>query len=633
MSPFRRPRKHTLLAFLSAVILGIGSIGGAAAQTPSADGDDKVTGQTYVRHDGGTDPGIEHCNDGATDEAADDDPDDADVDSNDGGNRRQGNEPYSVVDPTNPDAVFAGWNDYCLTDLGAGWQGFAYSLDAGETWTNSIVPGYPMDTSTEGMASPLFGTHTDAGDPIAAFDNDGNLFVGGISFNRVKPSNGDVYVATYDTDAHASGYPVDYLRTVVVGSGTPSEVIGGIFQDKPMLEVDRTGGDHDGNVYVCWSRFTGAGQNKVYFSRSTDSGATFSRPVAISRSQEVKGIQGCDIAIEADGDVYVTYRTFTSNPNFADGLAFSRSTDGGASFSRAELIRNITPYFPRDGARDCGDGAFICATEFVFHRVPLEPRVTADQTGELDGVYLTYNAIRPGSEVESDSSFASGDAGEVGQSLVYVVSTTDDGATWSDPIAVDPAATGHQFFPDIDALNGTIALVWQDNRTDDDYSVQFPIGNTLDDEDRPVSSGTDVVNTFVSYSTDGETFTPLGDPVSSESHQSAYEMFGSREIPFHGDYNWISLAARDDGSLFGYMSWTDNRDVVEGDDPRETTAEGGYDDNFDVLQCRVDLGAEPPDQVASGVPLARADAPFTGDNCGNAGGLDQNIYGTSITFP
>ena len=77
-----------------------------------------------------------------------------------------------------------------------------------------------------------------------------------------------------------------------------------------MLEVDRTGGANDGNVYVCWSRFTGAGQNKVYFSRSTDKGNTFSQPIAISRSQEIKSVQGCDIAIEADGDVYVTFRTF-----------------------------------------------------------------------------------------------------------------------------------------------------------------------------------------------------------------------------------------------------------------------------------------------------------------------------------
>ena len=59
------------------------------------------------------------------------------------------------------------------------------------------MPGYPQDTSAEGQASPLFGDHTDAGDPIAAFDSDGNLFVGGISFNRVQAHKGDVWVATY----------------------------------------------------------------------------------------------------------------------------------------------------------------------------------------------------------------------------------------------------------------------------------------------------------------------------------------------------------------------------------------------------------------------------------------------------
>jgi hypothetical protein len=150
--------------------------------------------------------------------------------------------------------VVAGWNDYCLTDLGTGWQGFAYSTDSGETWTDSLVPGYPQDTSGEGQASPLFGDHTDAGDPIAAFDNDGNLFVGGISFNREGPVNGDVWVATYGTQEGPNGYPVDYLRTRIVGEGTPTRGLGGgIFQDKPLLEVDRTAGQYDGNVYVCWS--------------------------------------------------------------------------------------------------------------------------------------------------------------------------------------------------------------------------------------------------------------------------------------------------------------------------------------------------------------------------------------------
>jgi hypothetical protein len=612
----------------------------ALGQTPSAEGDDQISGQTYVRHDGGTDAGIEHCNDESTQNDGETPaPGPTDSDTTDGGSRRQGNEPFTVIDPTNPDLVVAGWNDYCLTDLGAGWQGFAYSTDRGETWTDSIVPGYPQDTSQEGMESPLFGNHTDAGDPIAAFDNEGNLFVGGISFNRAGPINGDVYVATYLTDPHESGYPVDYERTRVVGRGTPSRNFFGIFQDKPMLEVDRTGGDHDGNVYVCWSRFTGFGQNRIQFSRSTDSGETFSRPISITNPGLVASVQGCDIAVEGDGDVYLTFRTFgDSSSHRANGLGFARSTDGGASFSTAELIRTITPYAPADPTRDCGDGPFECPTGFVFHRVPLEPRSTADQNSTDDGVFLTYNAINPDSVEPSDSSYSSAGGGQVGQSLVYVVESRDDGETWSEPVAVDPAPEGHQFFPDIDALDGTLAVIWQDNRTDGDYDVQFPIGNTLDADGNAISSGgslsdpdDDIVNSFIATSSTSTLSFGGSVQVSSEGHQSEYEMFGNRDIPFHGDYNWVSLARDTDGSLIGYASWQDNRNVVPGEDPRELDAQDGFDDGFDVLQCRDDLADSVEGLLDPEMPLARRDAPFGGDTCGNAGGLDQDIFGVSFT--
>jgi hypothetical protein len=591
-----------VLVATATIALALATAAPASAAVVYDGDDDRVTEQTWVRHDGGTDAAIDHCNDTATDPAADDDLNDADLDSNDGGSRRQNNEPYAVVDPTDPDVVVTGWNDYCLTDFDAGWQGFGFSNDAGESWTNSFVPGYPQDTSAEGMESPLFGQQAFAGDPIAAFDSDGNLFVGGIAFNRVGAINGDVYVATYAAEDQPQGYPVDYLRTRVVGVGTPSRNFVGIFQDKPMLEVDRTGGDHDGNVYVCWSRFTGFGQNKLYFSRSTDMGQTFSRPIALSRSEEVLSVQGCDIAVEADGDVYVTYRTFGGGGT-QTGLAFNRSTDGGVSFSRSRLIRPITPYAPNDGTRDCGDGPFECPSGFVFARIPLEPRVTADQTGELPGVFLTYNEIEPGSTEPSETSYSSAGAGMVGQSLVYVVSTTNNGATWSAPTPVDPAAEGHQFFPDVDALAGHLAVVWQDSRTDDCYDVQLPMGN------RPnaTSCGTDIVNTFVATG-DGSTFDPSAQ-VSDVAHQPEYEMFGDRDIPFQGDYNWISLAERDDGSLFGYFAWTDNRDVVEGTDPREAVQDG-----FDVRQCRTETD---PDV-------------FGPDTCANAGGLNQQIYGNSL---
>lgn len=621
-------------AAASAVIAGLTLP--AAAQTPSTDGDDQVSGQSYVRHDGGTDRGIAHCNDGAT--AADGETAPGvpgDSDGTDGGGSRQGNEPYSVIDPTEPRHVFAGWNDYCLSDLAAGWQGFAFSVDGGETWIDSIVPGYPQDTSVEGMASPLFGDHTDAGDPIAAFDSSGNLFVGGISFNRAAPANGDVYVATYGTTP-AGALPVDYLRTRIVGRGTPSAVQGGIFQDKPILEVDRTGGANAGNVYVCWSRFTGAGQNRIQFSRSIDSGATFSRPISLT-NPGLASVQGCDIAIEGDGDVYVTMRTFADgSAQRSNGLAFARSTNGGRSFADARMIRSITPYAPADPTRDCGDGPFVCEGKFVFHRVPLEPRATADQSTSGNGVFLVYNEIDPTTVVASTSTYASAGGSSVGQSQVYVVSSRNDGRGWSNPVAVDEQVAGHQFFPDIDALNGQLAVVWQDNRVDDDYSVQLPVGNVIgpngpvSSDETPDDAEATIVNTYVASSSTATVDFDDAVAVSRVGHQPQLEMFGNRDVPFQGDYNWISLADDGAGGLVGYTTWTDNRNVVPGDDPREQD----IDDGFDVLQCRDDLATAQPVGLFSGdVPLSRRDAPFGGDTCGNAGGLDQDIFGSSFTLP
>lgn len=594
-----------MLVLVLVLALTPSAASGAASVTAGTD-DDQVTGMVFVRHDGGWDAAMLECNGTATD-ATPADPLDGDADPNDGGSARQGNEPYVVVDPTNPNFLVAGWNDYCLGDLNAGWEGLAFSLDGGETWTNSLVPGYPQDTSTEGMLSPLYGRQRFAGDPIAAFDSAGNLFVGGIAFNRAGAVNGDVFVATFAAD-DVGTFPMDYLRTRVVGAGTPSRNIGGIFQDKPMLEVDRTGGATDGNAYVCWSRFIGNGKNKIYFSRSTDMGETFSRPVALSGGPGMGYPQGCDIAVEADGDVYVTWRTYAGpSSNAPDGLAFARSADGGASFAPARFIRSIVPYAPNDGTRDCGDGPYACPSGYVFARIPLEPRVTADQTGVLPGVYLVYNEVAPESIVPSGSTYSSAGAGMVGQSLVYVVSSTDDGATWSEPLAVDPAPAGHQFFADGDALDGRLAIVWQDSRTDTCYSVLRPIGNA---EGAVACGSAEVVNTFVAASDDGSTFTPAV-KVSDVGHQPQYEMFGGRDVPFQGDYNWISLV-RDGTGLFGYLAWTDNRDVLAGTDPREAVQDG-----FDVHQCRADLGG----------------GAWGPDTCPNAGGLDQGIYGNSISIP
>ena len=121
--------------------------------------------------------------------------------------RRQQNEPTVAVDPTDTDVVIAGSNDYCAAIVNNEvWAGYYRSTDGGATWSLSLVPGYPDDTSDAGEASPVHGTCGASGDPTQSFDGDGNLFYGFICFNRAKPINGGVYVAKY-TDHGADVRP------------------------------------------------------------------------------------------------------------------------------------------------------------------------------------------------------------------------------------------------------------------------------------------------------------------------------------------------------------------------------------------------------------------------------------------
>src|SRR5207244_8526448 len=48
--------------------------------------------------------------------------------------------------------------------LGDAWLGVYSSLDGGDTWKSTLLPGYPQDTSTVGKASPLH-AYTVATDP------------------------------------------------------------------------------------------------------------------------------------------------------------------------------------------------------------------------------------------------------------------------------------------------------------------------------------------------------------------------------------------------------------------------------------------------------------------------------------
>ena len=321
-----------------------------------------------------------------------------------GENRRQQNEPSTAVDARDPSIVVSGSNDYCTVEIAGGtWTGFYRSTDSGASWTNSLVPGYPTDTSPEGLASPLRQRGIDnAGDPVQAWDTRGRLFYMGNAFNRAAPQNGSVWIATYSHDA------AHYVRTVIVGKGTPA--VNGRFNDKTAIEVDRgVNSPHRGNVYGAWSLFQGGGNNSILFTRSTDHGASFSQAAKISTGS--KDMQFADIAVTSNGTVYVAYRPVRFEPGHQEAaikysypvtaaepspsLRWRRSSSGfdaadSAGDPEAAQEAHERAFATADGpesevgeesvgdSRDCGSGPFACQSGFVFFRHDSQPRITAD---------------------------------------------------------------------------------------------------------------------------------------------------------------------------------------------------------------------------------------------------------------
>jgi len=544
--------------------------------------------------------------------------------------RGRQNEPAVAVDPRDTQVIVGSSNDYCpvfnedgsFLGLGDIWLGYYRSEDGGSSFTSALVPGYQGDHSP--YASRAHVRTADSGDPVWAWDNHGRLFAG--SESSADPEGtaktfGDVWVATYQNPDGEGGATTndgkEFIRSLDVARGSAAPNLLGKFHDKTSIEVDRTGGACDGNVYFAWARFTGGSSNgfnsSVYFSRSTDHGATFTAPMKLS--QTVHDIQFPDIAVTGNGHVYVTYRQFADVHSHQpiDAIAYNKSTNCGATFSGPSVVQTFEPYDPTDISTsggisgDCGDFASGCVSGYTFMRGGTQVRSTADQTdASHDYVYVVYDPSIPGTEVPSGTTYGSITSADLperyhqdvgSESGIYFFRLNGTNGRHTDPTLIDdPAGQGLQRFPDISVDQGSMHAIWWDSRNDPCYSPQRPLGNCAD---------LTTTESLDAYGAAGDASSLTWSPserLSDTSSNPNWEQFGGRTVPFGGDYIYLSSVG-----AFSYGVWTDWRNVVPGTDPRE----GAENDGADVHQCR----AQNPD------------GSWGRDTCPWEGGLDQNIYG------
>jgi hypothetical protein len=539
--------------------------------------------------------------------------------------RGRQNEPALAINPRDNRVMIGSSNDYCAVyndgidadgaPIASGpiWLGYYRSETGGTSFTSSLVPGYPGDSSRLGALARI--RTASAGDPVIAWDGDGRVFMGSESSDDpagTKKTFGDEWVARYVNPDGPNGDTINdgkrFAGSVVVAKGSSAPNLLGKFHDKTAIEADRTDSSCRGNVYFAWSRFTGNGGVAIYFVRSTDHGVTFSQPMKLSPS--VHDVQLPEIAVTGNGNVYVTWGQFEDGGHQVDGVGVAKSTDCGKTFGAAGTITTFEAMGMTDAqlgggsARDCGDGIGTgCESGYTFFRVDSGPRATTDQDDSTnEWIYVVYEAIIPGTEVPTGTTFGWADEqGAGGQSAIYY--TRYDGATGTHTAPQIVAATtdGQQFYPDIAVDDGVVHALWWDTRNDlNNDASSFRVRPPGNDADGNVAAAYDVYAATRPASAGSWTSAVRLTDVTSNGN---YEQFGGRTVPFGGDYLWIDSV---NGLTFG--TWTDWRNTEPGTDLRETEQD---ETGADVLQCR--------HETSSGA--------ISGDTCPRAGGLDQDIYG------
>ena len=235
--------------------------------------------------------------------------------------------------------------------LGDGYSGTYYSNNGGSSWccnsnpNSNYVP--TTDPSQIGTLIPgverLVGGQYDAGgDPSVAFDSQGHVFYAGLGFNRTSaPNTVAVNKGTFDGGGNLTWGPPTFINPTT----SPSTL-----NDKEWIAVDsHVGSPFQDRIYVTWTRFIFNAHNGSYvqspiaFVSSSDGGATFTTPKLISGN--VLYGQGSRPVVGPDGALYVFWDGSTRLASF-DSTWMVKSTDGGATWSRPLAVAPLIDSSP-----------------------------------------------------------------------------------------------------------------------------------------------------------------------------------------------------------------------------------------------------------------------------------------------
>jgi hypothetical protein len=375
------------------------------------------------------------------------------------------NEPSLGVSALNPCHQLMGGNDYRTVNLqglpadlenGDSWLGVYQTTDCGLSWLAGLMPGFPQDTTAEGMASPAKG-HSTGADPGVECGIGGFCAYSFIVFNRGTnvgklllarfhdANNEQVTASTVpNTDpllVPTDKWPIKYISPTLTVDGGVAQ-----FVDKPAIAVSKGTGTCNLNgrivpatvVHIVWTVFLnnspgGNVVNRVNYNRSSDCGATLDLQTT-KLSESVKRSQGAfPVVHPVTGEVYVVWRQVDEDDPSQGNIMFVKSVGNGKGFTAPESIPTLA-----------GLSFFQQNTTPTTFRTIAFPVAAFDHNGRLH----VLASVRTNSPA---------------QSARITETTTLDGVTWTAPTHIAPSPTDeHQIMPAVDYSSGRLRAAWYD---------------------------------------------------------------------------------------------------------------------------------------------------------------------------
>ena len=384
------------------------------------------------------------------------------------------NEPTITADASNPSILVAGSNDEideeacnagpdntCPFTPGVGVSGVYFSFNGGDSWKQPTYTGWSA-RNCQGVPGPDPGCSPDPrgligtlpwyfenglvsdGDPGVAigpkpgpggfsWSNGERLYYSNLTsnfpaakqslafsgFEAIAVSRTDNMMAAANNDKSAWDPPVVISRQ----SGTT-------FSDKSQIWADNASSSpFFGNVYVCWASFKGQEKGKaapspLQVAVSSDGGNTWTQhqisPAA--NNGQINPEDGCTIRTDSDGNAYVFGVATKGGQTFEN---MSVSTNGGKNWAGfAPVVGPVTQpgvFDPVQG-RPVIDGAAGARSDLA--PAPSVDIANGSPTGAdaTDRIVMTYVS------------------GALAGPHVYFTESTDRGATWSTPRAIETGA-------------------------------------------------------------------------------------------------------------------------------------------------------------------------------------------------